>query len=200
MNAYAVGYATSAKHVPLLNLQRVGCQQLCIRDMSAQKGIAQDTVLGNDKMAAEFGLMLNLDLFIPLVKIVKLVSWELSYTITHQEGFYNDEPRSSLSSQDLTIFAPSQEREVYFVVVLFVLQMLHFAVGVIDERALFGQTLYMLQYQSHWSNGTRMVRDIGFGFSQAKSTVNNADQLSGNCAAFISIKTGLRLGCFLNMI
>ena len=47
---------------------------MCIRDMSAQKGIAQDTVLGNDKMAAEFGLMLNLDLFIPLVKIVKLVS------------------------------------------------------------------------------------------------------------------------------
>ncbi|CAK9000806.1 unnamed protein product [Durusdinium trenchii] len=40
------------------------------------------------------------------------------------------------------------EREVYFVVVRFVLQMLHFAVGVIDERALFGQTLYMLQYQS----------------------------------------------------
>lgn len=79
----------------------------------------------------------------------------MSYTITHQ-----DEPRSSLSSQDLTIFAPPQEREVYFVVVRFVLQMLHFAVGVIDERALFGQTLYMLQYQSHLSNGTRMVRDI----------------------------------------
>ena len=35
-------------------------------------------------------------------------------------------------------------------VVRFVLQMVHFAVGVIDERALFGQTLYMLQYQSAW--------------------------------------------------
>ena len=33
-------------------------------------------------------------------------------------------------------------------VVRFVLQMLHFAVGVVDERALFGQTLYMLQYRS----------------------------------------------------
>ncbi len=42
----------------------------------------------------------------------------------------------------------SKEREVYFVVVRFVLQMLHFAVGVLDERSLFGQTLYMLQYQS----------------------------------------------------
>ena len=40
------------------------------------------------------------------------------------------------------------EREVYFVVVRFVLQMLHYAVGVVDERALFGQTLHMLQYQS----------------------------------------------------
>ena len=42
----------------------------------------------------------------------------------------------------------SKEREVYFAVVRFVLQMLHFAVGVLDERSLFGQTLYMLQYQS----------------------------------------------------
>eukprot|EP00435_Cladocopium_sp_Y103_P058785 s859_g20.t1 len=37
------------------------------------------------------------------------------------------------------------EREVYFVVVRFVLQMLHFAVGVIDERALFGKDHKRLQ-------------------------------------------------------
>lgn len=52
------------------------------------------------------------------------------------------------------------EREVYFVVVRFVLQMLHFAVGVIDERALFGQTLYMLQYQSKDHNLQRSALNL----------------------------------------
>ena len=47
------------------------------------------------------------------------------------------------------------EREVYFVVVRFVLQMVHYAFGVVDQRALFGQTLYMLQYQDKENVGLR---------------------------------------------
>ena len=86
-----------AKHVALLNFQRERCQQMCIRHMSAKKGIAQDMMLGNDETAAEFGFMPCLILVFlchlyTLVKIVKLVSWEFSchtsHTLTYQEGFY----------------------------------------------------------------------------------------------------------------
>ena len=40
--------------------------------MSAKDSIAQDTVLGNDERAAEFGLMLSFGPLIPLVQIVKI--------------------------------------------------------------------------------------------------------------------------------
>eukprot|EP00434_Breviolum_minutum_P004109 symbB.v1.2.003620.t1/scaffold203.1/size271217/12 len=60
------------------------------------------------------------------------------------------DPKSQVNDPAVPDFieAGQLEREVYFAVVRFVLQMLHFAVGVLDERSLFGQTLYMLQYQS----------------------------------------------------
>jgi len=42
------------------------------------------------------------------------------------------------------------ERQVYMLVVKLVLQMIHFACGVLDERRLFGQTLHMVQSRSEF--------------------------------------------------
>ena len=72
-------------------------------------------------------------------------------------------------------------------VVRFVLQMLHFAVGVIDERALFGQTLYMLQYQSVlallrclcWFLSSTLAKAVGGNFNgmdEVKSTSSSSEQ------------------------
>ncbi|CAE7805575.1 unnamed protein product [Symbiodinium sp. CCMP2456] len=60
------------------------------------------------------------------------------------------DPRSQVNDPAVPDFI---EREVYFVVVRFVLQMVHYAFGIVDQRALFGQTLYMLQYPEKQSSG-----------------------------------------------